>query len=147
MNFRVGATVALALMICLRSTSQNLNCAPPRDTAEMFACAQQALSSAEREMEITLRKAVETYAPSAAELADESHMDKFDRAEAIRYRTAMKRQLRSSQIAWLSYRKAACLTVLAMYENGTAGPTAQLGCREALTRERTSHLREYYLQK
>jgi uncharacterized protein YecT (DUF1311 family) len=147
MKTRVKFALVSELLFCLPSFCQAPNCKAAETTWEQRACAQHDLESAERNMNIAFRKALEAYAPDAAELKDESRMDGLDRAEAIRYRTAMQHDLQMSQRAWLSYRKIACTTVLAMYESGTAGPANELGCRETLTRERTNHLLSYYVQR
>jgi uncharacterized protein YecT (DUF1311 family) len=147
MNARVITALVLEVILCGSGVSQTPNCKAAKNTYEQQACAHRDLTSAEQELELAFRKAVEAYAPDAAELEEESRMDSFDRAEAVPYRTAMKHQLELSQRAWLSYRKVACATVLTMYENGTAGPTEEFGCRETLTRERTSFLRSYFVQR
>jgi uncharacterized protein YecT (DUF1311 family) len=147
MKLRVKSALVVGLMFCVPGLCQTPNCGVAKTTPEQTACAQDDLRSAEQDMHLAFRKALEAYAPDAAELEEESRMDGVDRAEAIRYRTAMKHQLQLSQRAWRSYRKAACTTVLTMYENGTIGPAAELSCREALTRERTNHLLSYYVQR
>ena len=115
-------------------------------SAEQTVCAQRDLQSAEAEMHHASQKVLEAYRQSDAERAEETRMDKWDQAEAVRYRRVMQRKLKASQRAWLSYRDAACGAVLAMYENGTMGPRMEASCREALTRERTTFLRDNFLQ-
>jgi uncharacterized protein YecT (DUF1311 family) len=143
----VTAAFALWMMLCTLGLSQTPDCRTAKNTPQELACAQQGLSSAEQEMQLAFRQVLETYAPDAPQLEEESRMDKVDQAQAIRYRTAMQHQLKLSQRAWLAYRKEACATVFTMYENGTIGPASELGCREALTRERTNHLLSYFVQR
>jgi uncharacterized protein YecT (DUF1311 family) len=146
-NAEVTVAFILGVLFCVPGRCQTPDCRTAVNTPQELACAQQRLSSAEEDMRLAFRKALETYAPDAAELEEEKHMDKLDRAEAVRYRTAMQHQLRMSQRMWLAYRKEACATVLTMYENGTTGPASEVGCREVLTRERTNHLRSYFVSR
>jgi uncharacterized protein YecT (DUF1311 family) len=146
-NAEVTVAFILGVLFCVPGRSQTPDWRTAENTPQKLACAQQSLSSAEEDMGRAFRKALETYAPDAAQLEEEKRMDKLDRAEAVRYRTAMQHQLRMSQRTWLAYRREACAAVLTMYQNGTIGPASEVGCREALTRERTNHLLSYFVQR
>ena len=55
-----------------------------------------------------------------------------------------QKRLLEAQRIWLQYRDATCSAARQLYGQGTAGPPAEVACREELTRERVAVLKTTY---
>jgi uncharacterized protein YecT (DUF1311 family) len=94
--------------------------AKPVTTPEIVACLEKRLRSGDRQID-QLNEALFPQLPKAP----------------------MKRKFVAAHQAWLTYRKADCVGVSAIYEGGTIVPIVELECAIARNRQRITDLRRF----
>lgn len=120
----------LALAAALAASSaaaQQPDCRNPTFQMEMTFCAEQGWLAADAELNAAYAKA------RAAMKALDALMPADQRGADI--------ALRDAQRLWVPYRDAACAAEGYLMHGGSAEPMLIYGCRERLTRARTSDLR------
>ena len=95
-------------------------------------------------MKLAFDHALETYIPTPEAKKETQMLPKFDREQQIKWEKQMLRDLRKSQIVWLTYRESACGAVRTMYSTGTIAVVAVPLCKAEITNTRTKFLRNYF---
>ena len=114
-------TVWLTAPLTLRAQdSLRAACDTAITTLDMRRCVSRDLDEAERQLQRYLREA--------------------------RRHAADRALLDSAETAWAQYRDVACRAAGSQYQGGTMMPLVVLGCRLALTRNRTHELWDHYLR-
>src|SRR5579862_8626804 len=132
MQKRYSFLVTLIAVACstvpLTSIAQGVDCGKAPSTAEQYQCANNELSTAERDLEAAFADAIRHYTPNADE-TKEDDLPQPQKANHAAYESKMRQSLELSQKLWLQYRSAACAPVSDLYEGGTMGPTALALCK------------------
>jgi uncharacterized protein YecT (DUF1311 family) len=144
-QFPLLATLTLAVFstLSLTITAQQMDCSKAATTAEQSQCADNELSTAERDLQSAFTEAIQHYSPAADETS-ENKLPRSQRDSHSQYEKTMRDSLELSQKTWLQYRTAACAAVLNIYEGGTMGPVAASLCKAELAKQRARFLRDNF---
>jgi len=123
------------------SIAQELDCSNAPSTAEQYQCANNALATAEQDLNSAFTDALQHYTPKAD---DSNALPQPERDQQVQYEKKMRQSLELSQKMWLQYQSAACAAVSDMYEGGTMGPTAVANCKAEIAKQRAKFLRENF---
>jgi len=134
--------VALCNMLPLTAIAQEPDCGKAATTAEQYQCANNELSTAERNLDSAFADALQRYTPNA----DDNDLPQPQRDQHAQYEKKMRQDLDLSQKIWLQYQSAACAAVSDMYESGTMGPTSAALCKAQLAKQRTEFLQNNFGQ-
>ena len=147
MQKRYSLLATLIVAVCntlpLTSIAQELDCGKASSPAEQYQCANNELSTAERNLEAAFADAIQHYTPNADE-TKENDLPQPEREQHAQYERKMRQSLELSQKIWLQYRSAACAAVSDVYEGGTMGPTAVALCKAEIAKQRTKFLHENF---
>jgi uncharacterized protein YecT (DUF1311 family) len=147
MQKRYSLLATLIVVVCitlpLTSIAQGVDCGKAPSTAEQYQCANNELSTAERNLEAAFADAIQHYTPNADE-TKENDLPQPEREQHAQYERKMRQSLELSQKIWLQYRSAACSAVSDLYEGGTMGPTALALCKAEIAKQRAKFLHDNF---
>ena len=127
------ALAALMLLAGPAAGADTLDCADPQTQTDMNVCAHLAFQIADEDLNAAYAVAID----------QAKRIDGFAAEGGMVRPATTEETLRTAQRAWIVYRDSACSVESDLALGGSMAPMLYAGCREALTLERTEHLRYF----